>query len=165
MPPAFILSQDQTLNKNFINQFNLKLLKLTFLLSFQRSFSFTLLSSVIWVYQKLFALSTLFWHFFKLFFFFLILSFSRKKARFLIIFWKIALSKSTRIILHYLECKIKYYFSFFWKTFSSIFVAFLQHVLHSTTPRQRPGIRTLGARTARTRFASTNRWWHAWNRS
>ncbi len=63
MPPAFILSQDQTLNKNrFIKNLVLfvfpKLLKIDFLLSFQRSFTHPFFRCALVIYQNENQMST-----------------------------------------------------------------------------------------------------------
>ena len=70
MPPAFILSQDQTLIKKIYFKFFLATQILTFYLVFKDRFTSPILTSALVIYQVLFPLSTFFVSFltFSLFF-------------------------------------------------------------------------------------------------
>ena len=70
MPPAFILSQDQTLINKIYFKFFLATQILTFYLVFKDRFTSLLLTSALVIYQVLFPLSTFFRFLFDIFFIF-----------------------------------------------------------------------------------------------
>ena len=104
---------------------------MTFLLSFQRSFSLHLfLSSAIWVYQIFLPLSTFFWHFFYFFYFAFFLLNKGKIGNFIWISFYVVFH-NTFYILHHFECKCKYKFYFF--SFLLFFFKFILFLLLFTT--------------------------------
>ena len=119
MPPAFILSQDQTLIKKIYFKFFLATQILTFYLVFKDRFTSPILTSALVIYQVLFPLSTFFVSFltFSLFFTWHI----PRLLRFLPYFWLSPFHTCSNIILFLLLCK-----SFLLKKmFFSQFVTFL----------------------------------------